>query len=63
MTPPRCAFNRHCGEETIGIGPDGQPYCFDHLGEALAEAEQRFTDSEFDEHGCNKTVMKHARAM
>jgi hypothetical protein len=57
--PARCSYNRHCGEEIIGNGPDGQPYCFDHLGEALAEAE---ADSERDEHGRKVSVMRHGRA-
>mgnify|MGYP007100077657 CR=1 FL=1 len=55
---PRCAYNRHCNEETIGDGPDRQPYRFDHLGEVLSEAER-----ESDEHGRNPKVMKNARAM
>lgn len=56
----RCAYNRHCNEETIGDGPDGQPYCFDHLAEALVEAEQ---DNERDQYGRKIKVIKHARAM
>jgi hypothetical protein len=39
MTPPRCAYNRHCNEETVYVGPDGPDYCSDHYHEIRASLE------------------------
>lgn len=62
--PPRCSYNRHCGEEATETGPDNRPYCFDHYQEIRGSMEDPIDEfAEFDEHGRNKAVMRNARAM
>ena len=65
MHPPRCAYRRDCNEEATETGPDNRSYCFDHYHEIRASMEDPVDEfaGEFDEHGRNPKVMKHARAM